>query len=259
MGLPAGQQTITFDELYNAWTSFHSYVPEWMERLGNRFYTFKGGELYVHDENNTRTNFYGTTYGCSITYSSNQSPSDIKLFKTIGLETNSDGWWASLSSDLEVGFIGSSNNLKFQDKEGIRYSYIRRASSDKNNYNKLSVLGIGELQVANVADTYGFSVNIPNQVSANNADGQGGDELWVQVTSGGTGLVGIVDSFSGQEITVDSTVTTPSIGDFCFIVKNSESESYGLRGYHAEITLFNNQTSFVELYGANAEVFKSYM
>ena len=32
--------TITFDELNNGWTSFHSYEPDWMTRLGNRFYTF---------------------------------------------------------------------------------------------------------------------------------------------------------------------------------------------------------------------------
>ena len=50
--------TITFDEINNAWTSFHSYEPEWMERIGNSFYSFKNGNLYLHDDNDTRTNFY---------------------------------------------------------------------------------------------------------------------------------------------------------------------------------------------------------
>ena len=85
MALQAGQRTITFDEVYTAWTSFHSYEPEWMERLGTNFYTFKGGELYIHDENDSRTTFYNKGYGCSITYSSNKNPSDVKVFKTIGL------------------------------------------------------------------------------------------------------------------------------------------------------------------------------
>ena len=62
-----------------------------------------------------------------------------------------------------------------------------------------------------------------------------------------------------QYITVASITNTPSVGDFCYIVKDSEVESYGLRGYHATITLLNDSTGFVELYGANSEAFKSYM
>lgn len=257
MSVEAGRQTVTWDEVYNSWTSFHSYVPEWMERLGTNFFTFKNGELYIHDENSSRTNFYGTSYGCLVKYSSNQEPSDVKVFKTIGLETNSDSWYATMSSELESGQIGSSSNYLFEDKEGIRYSYIRRTSGDANNYNKLSVLGLGELQTIS-SSTFGFTNNIPNQVSANNSDNVGGDRLWY-LSGGSTNEVGVVDSIDGTDITVASVINTPSVNDFCYIVKDSEVESYGLRGYHATITLLNDSTGFVELYGANSEAFKSYM
>ena len=50
-----------------------------------------------------------------------------------------------------------------------------------------------------------------------------------------------------------------SVGDFGFIAKNSQSESYGVRGYYSKIKLISNDTSFVELFAANSEVFKSYM
>ena len=53
--------TITFDELNKGWTSFHSYEPDWMTRLGNRFYTFSGGNLYIHDDW-ARTSFYNQKY-----------------------------------------------------------------------------------------------------------------------------------------------------------------------------------------------------
>lgn len=257
MPVSSGQQTVTWDEVYNSWTSFHSYVPEWMERLGTNFFTFKNGELYIHDENSSRTNFYGTSYGCLVKYSSNQEPSDIKVFKTVGLETNSDNWYSVLSSELETGQIGSSSNYLFEDKEGIRYSHIRRTSGDANNYNKLSILGLGELQAID-SSTFSFTNNIPNQVSANNADGVGGDKLWF-LSSGSNNEIGVVDSIDGTDITVASITNTPSVGDFCYIVKDSEVESYGLRGYHATITLLNDSTGFVELYGANSEAFKSYM
>jgi hypothetical protein len=224
-----------------------------MERLGTNFYTFKNGELYIHDENELRTNFYGTTYGCSVTYSSNESPSDIKLFKTIGLESNTNSWLAELDSELESGII----NQKFEDKEGIRYSYIRRNSGNELDFNKLSILGLGELQSIPSSNSYEFTNNIPNQVSSNNGDGLGGDKLYFN--DGTTKEIGVIDSFNQKIINVSSSLNTPSVNDFCFIVKNSEAESYGLRGYHAKIKLSNNSTSFVELYGANSEVFKSYM
>ena len=40
---------------------------------------------------------------------------------------------------------------------------------------------------------------------------------------------------------------------------DAQSESFGLRGYHAMITLKNNSTDFIELFASNSEVFKSYM
>lgn len=248
--------TITYNDGAKGWTSFHSYEPEWMQNLGSDFFTFKNGNLYKHDANSTRTNFYGTSYGCSLTFSSNKGPSDVKLYKTLKLETNSSAWYASLTSEMETGEIGSQNNLKFVDKERMMYGYIRRKSSDKLNFNELSILGIGELQSSSGND-YVFSKDIPNQVSANNTDGVGGDELYFN--DGTTKLIGTIDSVSGKTITVSSTANTPTVSDFCFVVKNAQSESYGLRGYYAEITLTNKSTGYVELFASNSEVFKSYM
>jgi hypothetical protein len=256
MALQEGKKTITFDEVYNAWTSFHSYEPEWMERLGTNFYTFKNGELYIHDENESRTNFYGVSHGCSITYSSNKNPSDVKLFKAISLETNSNNWYANLESEQESGVIGNSSNSLFKDKEGFKYAYIRRSSSNNLDFNKLSILGIGELQSVPGTNQYEFTNRIPNQVNVNNSDSLGGDILYFN--DGTTREIGVIDSFTGNIIRTVTSSNTPSVNDFCFVVKNAESESYGLRGYHAKITLNNNSTDFVELYGANSEVFKSY-
>lgn len=257
MALQSGERTITFDEVYNAWTSFHSYEPEWMERLGTNFYTFKNGELYIHDENETRTNFYGSSNGCSVTYSSNKNPSDVKAFKSISLESNSSNWYATVDSNLESGNIGTSSNLKFKDKEGFKYGYIRRYVSNKLDFNKLSIVGIGNLQSVPGTNQYEFTKNIPNQVSFNGADGIGGDELFFN--DGTTKLVGVINSFQDNVITTVSTTNLPQANNFCFVVKNAESESFGVRGYSSTIKLINDSTSFVELFAANTEVFKSYM
>jgi len=250
--------TITFDEINNAWTSFHSYEPEWMERIGNSFYSFKNGNLYLHDDNDTRTNFYGTSYGCHVEFSANDGPSDIKLFKAVSLESNDTSWFATLDTELEQGAIGSSSDLKFQDKEGIKYSYIRRLSGDTLNFSELSIQGLGNLQSIPSSNNYTFSNAIPNQVQFSDPDtNAGGDSLYFN--DGATKLVGVIDTVSDKTITTVSSTNVPSVNDFCFVVKNPESESFGLRGYHAKIKLTNNSTSFVELYAVNSEVIKSYM
>lgn len=250
-------ETLTFDELNNVWTSFHSYAPEWMASLGNNFYTFKNGNIYVHESDNVpRTQFYGASHGSSVTFSSNQSPSEVKLFKALMLETNSNQWYAELNSSQEEGVIGAENNLKFADKEDFKYGYIRRLESDKLNFNEMSIVGIGELQSLNAGThTYTFSQNIINQINTNGPDGLGGDELYFN--DGTTKRIGVIDTASATSLTLTGSENTPQVGDFCFVVKNASAESYGLRGYHATIKLTNKSTDFVELFASNAEVIKS--
>jgi hypothetical protein len=247
-------KTISYSKEVKGWTSFHSYVPEWMENLGAEFFSFKNGNLYKHDSNQNRTEFYGVSYGCSVTYSSNKGPSDVKVYKALKLETNSDSWYASLQSELESGEIGSASNLKFVNKEGMQYGYVRRVSTDTLNFNELSIHGLGT--VTNIAgNIITISAVVPNQISANNTDGVGGDSLYF----GNGTLAGIIDSFGGNSITLSAIVNTPNIGDFVFAAKNPQSESYGLRGFHSKVTLKNDSTNFVELFAGNAEVFKSFM
>ena len=248
--------TITYSEDVKGWTSFHSYEPEWMIGLGAEFFSFKNGNLYKHNSNSVRNEFYGVTFNTSVSFYANKSPSEVKVFKTLKLETNSDLWYADLDSDMEKGEVGTSSNLKFVNKESIRYGYIRRKANDDLNFNELSITGIGNLTSSNGND-YTFSATIPNQISANNTDGIGGDELYFD--DGTTQRVGTISSITGSVITVASTINTPGSGDFCFVVKDAQAESYGLRGYYSKITLTNHSTDFVELFASNAEVLKSYM
>ena len=248
--------TVSFSESTKGWVSFHSYEPEWMENLGSDFYSFKDGNIHKHDSNNVRNTFYGTSFNTSITFSANKGPSDVKVFKTLKLETNSNNWYADMSSEMENGEVGDSSNLKFVEKESMQYGYIRRKANDDLNFNELSIVGIGEL-TSSTGNVYTFNSPIPNQISANNTDNIGGDELYFN--DGATKRIGTIQSVNGSQITVVSSDNTPVSTDFCFAVKDAQSESFGLRGYHAMITLKNNSTDFIELFASNSEVFKSYM
>lgn len=76
--------TITFSEASNGWTSRWTYRPEWMIGLNSTFYSFKNGNLYQHDTNTTRTQFYDQPvndpnfYGFSIETIINDSPVETK-------------------------------------------------------------------------------------------------------------------------------------------------------------------------------------
>ena len=63
--------------------------------MNQYFYTFNGGNLYQHNANGSRNNFYGEQYNSQITTVFNQNPLENKIFKTINLESRS-----SLASKL---------------------------------------------------------------------------------------------------------------------------------------------------------------
>jgi hypothetical protein len=255
--------TITYDEINKGWTSFHSYEPEWMDRLGNNFYTFKNGNLYLHEASPNRSTFYGVSYPTTITFSANKEPSTVKVFKNLGLETNYPLWTARLESDIETGIIPTG---KFEDKEGVKYGYIRRYTANNTDFNELSIIGLGELQEDLPANSFGFLNNIPPQVTINSNDTGLGDRLFVNDTTGGSigqgeGVqeVGVISGINGNVISTYLIAHNPVVGDFCFVVKNAAAESFGLRGYHATIKLESSSVQFLELYAVNSEVMKSYM
>jgi len=78
--------TLTYDEGVQGFPSFYSYQPEWMIGMNNYFYTFKGGNLYRHNVNESRNTFYNTTHNSTVQSVFNDQPLENKLFKTINLE-----------------------------------------------------------------------------------------------------------------------------------------------------------------------------
>ena len=78
-------QTLSFDERVDGWTSFKSFIPEAGFSLNNIYYTYKNGDLYSHD-NTVRNTFYGTAYASSIKFIFNDFPQSVKSFKTLNYE-----------------------------------------------------------------------------------------------------------------------------------------------------------------------------
>jgi hypothetical protein len=242
--------TLSYSPSVQGWPSFYSFVPEQMIGMNSYFYSFDGGNLYRHNTNETRNNFYGVQYTSKITAVVNDAPSTVKVFKTISLESNSP-WDATITGDLTTGYIDSA---WFSLKEGDYFAYIRRNAGDEN-LSLRSAQGVGQASSVDssvvTAITIGFDFNIDSIASV-------GDKAY-RVVGGGVQFIGDITDITGSVITIDGTsgVGIPVVGNYILYLKNSIAESYGAMGYYMQYELENTSTSFVELFAVGTELFKS--
>lgn len=246
------EYTLSFSEDSKGWTSFFSFMPEKMIGMNSYFYTFKGGNLYRHNSNDLRNNFYGVQYTSKVKSVFNLENGTVKNFKTISLNSD-DTWDCKVVTDLDAGFISPSY---FSLKEGDYFGYIRRYASD-NNLSMRSAQGIGNIATVNstnpAAVVMSFSFGVGSIISV-------GDVAYKN-NAGALLKLGDIVALSSNSITINTTVTggnIPSASDYVLCLKNSTAESYGARGYYMQFELENSNTSRVELFDVGSSIFKSY-
>ena len=267
--------TLTYSEPVAGWTSFYSYEPDWMIGMNNFFYTFSNGNLYRHNTNETRNEFYGVQYNSTLQSVFNDVPLENKLFKTLNIEGDA-AWHATIATDIQdSGYI---EKKWFEKKEGSWYSFIRNSGStpaSTNEYALRSLNGIGNsLSVSpivggEVTIDYSLNINLGNIVSI-------GDMLYFIDP-----LISTDPQFAGQIIKVnvnlqsgqnqfvvntvipalpDPPVTIPITSQTAYYlyVKNAVAESHGVLGHYAVFDLTNDSSSKVELFAIESEIMKSF-
>ncbi len=131
-GDPSLQYTLTYSDTAKGWPSFYSYFPDWMIGMNNYFYSFKGGNLFRHNTNELRNNYYNVQYNSTLTSVFNDMPLENKLFKTINLESDK-AWSVTLDSDIQTD--ASIDYTWFEKKEGAWFAFCKKqwntSSSDK--------------------------------------------------------------------------------------------------------------------------------
>ena len=263
------EYTLTYSQTSKGWPSFYSYIPDYMLGMNQYFYTFNGGNLYQHNANGKRNNFYGEQYNSQITTVFNQNPLENKIFKTINLESD-QAWQANLETDIQQnGFIESG---WFEEKEGAYFAYLRQTGevpSLPSQYAMRSANGIGRstsVSAIGNTTTINFSTNplvsIGNIVSI-------GDYLYFSLPSYTTIDLGgqitniNVDIPAGvNQIVIDTSITgasTITIQDpYILYIKGSVAESHGLLGHYCIFTLINESSKKIELFAVESEVMKSF-
>ena len=244
--------TLTHSQDVQGWASFYSYYPDFIMGMNQYLYTFKGGDMYRHNTNSIRNNYYGVQYNSSITSVLNDQPLQTKVFKTIELESDSS-WDATFTTDLQQGSIASSY---FSLKESSYFSFIRY-NQNQENLNLRSTQGIGtcanvtgSVAAPPLAIEFNFSVDSILNIGA----------TAYKIDSGTLVELGPVTSISEDRrtVTILNPVANAIGGDSIVYLKDPVAESFGMLGYYLEFTLTNSNTTATELFSVNSQVFKSY-
>jgi len=237
--------TITYSPRLSGWTSYHSYIPEWMVSMNNYLYTFKNGNLYKHNSNTTRNSYYGVLYPSKITTIFNNEPSQTKSFKTIATNSTT-AWDTDIISDQGEGHIDAG---WYELKEGTWYAYIRRNEATHNDVSMTSVQGIGNVTTY-ASNVLTFAFNIGSIIST-------GDVLY-WVNAGTLTLIGTITAHTATTVTVIVTGTAPSNGSFILYEKSPVAESSPTRGTYLSVEFTNSDTDYTEIFMVTSDVFKSY-
>lgn len=236
-------KTLTYDEKVKGWTSFHSWLPDEIIRINNRFFTIKDSQLYIHnDADNTQyNNFYGDKYKSSIVTVINEFPSEDKIIKTI-VQESTRPWSTYIETNLSYGTIKST---EFNQRESKWMAYTRKNQSGDLNGR---VQGLGEILNVNVAQI--TFAQIPTLVSV-------GETLY-QVNGGVSEEIGVITNIENNIITVPTQENAPIQGSFAYTTKDARIQGSEIRGYYAKLTLENEDNGNAELFAINSNIARSF-
>ncbi len=260
--------TLSYSESAQGWPSFFSFYPDWMIGMNNYFYTFKGGNLYRHNTNETRNNYYGQQYSSQITSVFNDSPLQNKLFKTINLESDSS-WDATLITDIQTS--GYIENEWFEKKEGSWFAYIRNAGttpSELGEYALRSVNGIGKAaSVTGAISAMVINFSISPLVSIGSILSVGDIAYFSTPPYTVPQLAGKVTNIEVDlpnginRVTIDASISgavSISIQDpYIMFIKDAVAESHGVLGHYCKFTITNDDTNATELFAVESDIMKS--
>ncbi len=268
-GDPALQYTLTYSDGVKGWPSFYSYFPDWMLGMNNYFYSFKAGNMYRHNTNSLRNNYYDVQYNSTLTSVFNEMPLENKLFKTINLESDK-AWSVSLDSDIQTG--ASIGSAWFEKKEGAWFAFIRNNGTQPaqtKEYPMRSVNGIGRstsVSVVGTSTTINFATN---PLIAIGSDLSVGDIIYFAPPpysavemAGQVTAINIDLQNNTNNIVIDNSISGAvaiSLQDgFIMYIKNQQAESNGVLGHYCLFTITNTDSTATELFAVESEVMKSY-
>ena len=279
MSVTKTNYTLTFSPPAQGWPSFYSFVPEWMQGMNQYFYSFSGGNLWRHNTNETRNNYYGVQYNATLQSVFNQEPMSNKIFKTLCLEGD-HAWAATFVSELQTtGFIDSDF---FVEKEFTWFSYLRNqgvvnidtALEAAQEFPLRSANGIGNSLTAVESPatvvTFTFPLTLPIGSIPSIGDSiyyalppTPPETIYTPIYLGQITSINVDIPLGTNTIVVEQDVAgggvLPLVNvTYVMSTKSLVAESHGILGHYGVFTLTNGDTEAVELFAVKSEVMKSF-
>ena len=132
--------TLAFSETTKHWTTYYSYTPEYLCSIGLTLASFNRGALFLHDQNENHSTFYGINNQSELWIPFNAERDKNKIAKSIALHTTTpfdviietrNG--QETTNDVYDFLEEDIDNLVFDGKEHIYYSQVWR---DVNTVNE---------------------------------------------------------------------------------------------------------------------------
>lgn len=126
--------TMTFDESRSGWVAKRAFIPEMYVSRGQDLMTFNLGNMWVHDTNSNRANYYGVQYQPYVTIVVNTAPGSVKLFQFIKQYSNKLFECPTITIpanyDYESGMASKLLPTHFKSYEGIFHANFLRDMND---------------------------------------------------------------------------------------------------------------------------------
>ncbi len=250
LSLPTGvNTTLSFSESINGWCSRKSYINEGGVSMHNKYFTFKSGHIHEHHVG-ARNTFYGAATTPFVEFIFNESPANMKNFRTLNYEGDSGWTCSSIVTDQQDGAVDS-----FVNKENKYFNYIRGIGETASTIDlkALNVQGIGVYSNVSTNSnhvTYTFTNNVPQDL-------QVGDTLYyVHPTGSVVTALQLVTAVTATSVTARYSSAPPTSGApyFVFYAKNAKWQTSGLLGYYATVKMQNTSTDSKEIYSVGSEV-----
>lgn len=119
-------KTLVYDIKNDRWLGGNSFNPEGFVALQNQLYSFKLGFLYLHNQFNNQCNFYGVQYKPKIMFVSNMSPSQLKSYNAMAVESNMPPSYLYMYNDYPYQQISDLADYQFTSLEGIWNAVFNR-------------------------------------------------------------------------------------------------------------------------------------
>lgn len=241
-------KVITHDVSVEGWTSFHTFSPDMMIGMNNKFFSFKNGNLYIHHQEGNRNTYYGEFSPTKLSVMVNKEPSTVKQLLSINLEGNQP-WNIGVNAyinSIENSTQSSISENEFSYKEGMWFSYVRRREGVEG-YDSKSTYGIGKVSAINGLDVTIIGGNTSLTI---------GDQI---VKGSDLTVIGYIDAYDIATGTLTlSSVGTLAPNDFILGMKDTRVEGASMRGYTFRLDLESDSQDKLELFAVNSNLVKSY-